>query len=128
MFCPQCKAEYRVGFIRCSDCDVELVGQLPADAPAPVADVPRGFEQYRFEAELQLVVVRTYESVLVADLARTTLEAAGIESVVRTDGFSRYYIGLALPQAVKLLVRAEDAEDADKILDSDATAGNDADS
>src|SRR5712691_3163834 len=25
MFCPQCKAEYRVGFIRCSDCDVELV-------------------------------------------------------------------------------------------------------
>jgi hypothetical protein len=25
MFCPQCKAEYRQGFRRCSDCDVELV-------------------------------------------------------------------------------------------------------
>lgn len=25
MFCPQCKAEYRPGFSRCSDCDVDLV-------------------------------------------------------------------------------------------------------
>jgi len=28
MFCPQCKAEYRAGFTQCSDCAVELVGQL----------------------------------------------------------------------------------------------------
>jgi hypothetical protein len=34
MFCPRCKAEYRQGFTRCADCDVELVDQLPA-APAP---------------------------------------------------------------------------------------------
>jgi hypothetical protein len=32
MFCPQCKAEYRPGFIRCSDCDVELVDRLPDEA------------------------------------------------------------------------------------------------
>jgi hypothetical protein len=25
MYCPQCKAEYRQGFTRCSDCDVDLV-------------------------------------------------------------------------------------------------------
>ena len=29
MFCPQCKAEYRPGFQRCADCDVELVEELP---------------------------------------------------------------------------------------------------
>lgn len=29
MFCPICKAEYRHGVIRCSDCDVSLVDQLP---------------------------------------------------------------------------------------------------
>ena len=34
MFCPECKAEYRPGFTRCADCDVELVDQLPA-ARAP---------------------------------------------------------------------------------------------
>lgn len=29
MFCPECKAEYRPGFTRCSDCDVNLVAELP---------------------------------------------------------------------------------------------------
>ena len=28
MYCPQCKAEYRQGFTRCADCDVELVQEL----------------------------------------------------------------------------------------------------
>ena len=41
MFCPVCKAEYRQGFTRCADCDVELVYELPAAAiVAPVADAP----------------------------------------------------------------------------------------
>lgn len=29
MYCPQCRVEYRPGFRRCSDCDVDLVPQLP---------------------------------------------------------------------------------------------------
>jgi hypothetical protein len=29
MICPVCKAEYRQGFTRCSDCDVDLVYALP---------------------------------------------------------------------------------------------------
>jgi len=29
MFCPQCHVEYRPGFTRCSDCDVDLVHELP---------------------------------------------------------------------------------------------------
>ena len=39
MFCPQCNAEYRPGFTRCSDCDVDLVQDPPhfalAGAPPP---------------------------------------------------------------------------------------------
>jgi hypothetical protein len=31
MFCPQCKAEYRQGFTRCADCDVDLVWELPKE-------------------------------------------------------------------------------------------------
>lgn len=30
MFCPQCKSEYRQGFTRCADCDVELA-EKPAE-------------------------------------------------------------------------------------------------
>jgi hypothetical protein len=32
MYCPQCKAEYRQGFTRCSDCDVDLVDTLPQES------------------------------------------------------------------------------------------------
>jgi hypothetical protein len=29
MFCPVCKVEYRPGFTRCTDCDLDLVPELP---------------------------------------------------------------------------------------------------
>jgi hypothetical protein len=32
MFCPVCHAEYRPGFTRCSDCQVDLVRELPASS------------------------------------------------------------------------------------------------
>ena len=96
---------------------------LPVDVPAsqPRQDVPR-----RFDAEeIELVVIRTYQNGLDADLAKTVLEAAGIESMIRGDDTARrYYVGLPFDQRIELLVRsedAEDAEDAEKILDIDAT-------
>ncbi len=119
MFCPQCKAEYRVGFIRCSDCDVELVDHLPVDPPV----VDSGLDAHHFEAEPELVVIRTFPSGLDADLAKSVLEAAGIPSMIRGDDSRRYYYGyaLVLSMGIELLVRAEDAEDAEKILDMDVT-------
>ena len=36
MFCPKCKAEYREGFYRCADCDIDLVYELPM----PSSDEP----------------------------------------------------------------------------------------
>jgi hypothetical protein len=35
MICPECKAEYRPGFTRCADCDVELVWEQPESAASP---------------------------------------------------------------------------------------------
>jgi hypothetical protein len=29
MFCPLCRTEYRPGFTRCADCDVDLIEALP---------------------------------------------------------------------------------------------------
>ena len=31
MFCPKCKVEYRPGFTRCSDCEVDLVDAFPEE-------------------------------------------------------------------------------------------------
>src|SRR5262245_29857016 len=108
MFCPQCKAEYRVGFTRCSDCDVELVDHLPV---RPVVDIPRGFAADHVEAEPELVIIRTYQRDLDADLAKSVLESAGILSMIRGGEGRRYYYGygLALNTGIELLVRAEDA-------------------
>lgn len=40
MFCPKCRAEYRSGFTRCSDCQIELVEELPpANLQDPEVDV-----------------------------------------------------------------------------------------
>ena len=35
MICPSCKAEYRPGFTRCADCDVELVWEQPEETASP---------------------------------------------------------------------------------------------
>jgi hypothetical protein len=52
MFCPLCKAEYRPGFTRCADCEVDLVYELPVEVRAeedgastdlgPLAEEPAG--------------------------------------------------------------------------------------
>lgn len=39
MFCPVCRAEYRPGFTRCTDCDVDLVAELPKPNGLDKADV-----------------------------------------------------------------------------------------
>jgi hypothetical protein len=74
---------------------------------------------------LELVVIRTYQRGIDADLAKSVLEAAGIQSMIRGDLGRRYYYGygLALKTGIELLVRAEDVEDAEKILDVEANDG-----
>ena len=39
MFCPNCRAEYRVGFTRCNDCEVALVTELPAEKEPEFVDL-----------------------------------------------------------------------------------------
>lgn len=75
MICPRCKAEYRIGFTRCTDCDVDLVYELPAQTAReeevveePVAVV---------EGEEAKVLHRWADSVACAD-ACLKLRDAGI--------------------------------------------------
>jgi Putative prokaryotic signal transducing protein len=66
-----------------------------------------------------LVVIRTFLNHFEADVARSALESAGIESLIRSDdcGGTRPHLWLS---GVQLIVRQEDAERAAELLDSDA--------
>ncbi len=112
MFCPKCKAEYRVGFTLCSDCGVALVDLLPDPEQVP-RDVLRHAE---------LVVIRTFEKLLDADFAKSVLEAAGIESEIWHAHRGQLSPELGLPIGIQLLVRSEDAAAADEILNIDASS------
>ena len=46
MFCPQCKAEYRPGFTRCADCDVELLENYAEAVRHPLAKKVAVSEKY----------------------------------------------------------------------------------
>jgi hypothetical protein len=108
MFCPRCRAEYRPGFDRCSDCDTELVDQLPPDEPA-------GDSGPKIDPEL--VVLQTYPTIIDAELAKSVLESVGIDSMIRSDNEGGQSPALAFGRGVELLVSANDVEAANDALD-----------
>jgi hypothetical protein len=111
MYCYYCGDEYPRGVTCCSHCGAMLVYRFRTNTPGG-----HGRDAHEFE------VVRTFHNAIEANLARTTLTAAGIESVVRIED----YAGGALPhmsfiKGIQLLVRSEDLPDADEILRVDAS-------
>jgi len=69
-----------------------------------------------------LVVVRTFNDRIEAELAQSALEAAGIESMVRGDDAGGVQPGLWTAEGVDVLVRGEDAANAREILDVEPKA------
>jgi hypothetical protein len=63
------------------------------------------------------VTVGTYPNKIDAELAQGALEAADIESMVSADDAGGLQPGFWVGEGVKVLVRAEDAERAKKVLE-----------
>jgi hypothetical protein len=68
-----------------------------------------------------LVIARTFLNRFEADVAKSALHAADIESIVRADDAGGMRPGMWMGSAVELLVRPEDFERAVEILDTTAT-------
>ncbi len=68
-----------------------------------------------------LVVVRSFGDRFEAELAQSALEAAGIESVVRSDDAGGMRPAMTFANGAELVVRTEDAERADEVLRLPAT-------
>ena len=67
-------------------------------------------------AEQDLVAIRTFNNGIEAEVARTALEAAGIDAVVRSDDAGGLHPGMWTASGVRVLVRPEDSERAEEIL------------
>lgn len=67
-------------------------------------------------ATTELVVVATFGNQIDAAVAKSALEAAGIESIVKSDDAGGVQPGLWAGQGVQLLVREEDLERAHEVL------------
>jgi len=109
MICPQCKSEYRAGFTRCSDCNVDLVDQLQIDVARPV------------DHRLDLVLAGSYSNQVEADVARTALEGAGIETFTSGDDLGGEAPYIAFNRGIEIYVRRDDAEAAEAVLNTDAS-------
>ena len=68
MFCPKCKTEYREGFSKCADCDIDLVEKLPE------------------QTYIDFVSVYKMDNPAILALAKSILQSAGIEYVVKGEG------------------------------------------
>jgi len=62
--------------------------------------------------DLELVVVGAYPDEIIANLAKSALDAAGIETAIRNHNVPAYPAGMGFD----LIVRADDAKRARKIL------------
>jgi hypothetical protein len=102
-FCPSCRCEYRPGFTRCSDCDVDLVESLSEENH----DKPD-------HGELELVEVGTFPDPLQAQMFKELLEDNGIVSLLHSDANSGASSG-AIPNT--LLVSAADLPKAREIFE-----------
>jgi hypothetical protein len=139
VFCPECGAEYRPGFARCSDCLVPLIDRLPEDPapPEPPASVPSppappasSLAPDALRRHLELVTVfKTGDPGLIA-LVKSILQSAEIPYTTRGEGIQdltglgRLGSGYNLAFGpVEFQVNGDDAEDARALLD-DLEPGN----
>ncbi|MCD6311851.1 MAG: DUF2007 domain-containing protein [Elusimicrobia bacterium] len=91
MFCPNCGAEYREGFTRCTDCDIDLVETLsPGREPE----------------EVKLCTVFITSSLVEANMVKCLLEGSGVKVFLYDANISRinpFYTNAV--GGIKLVVR-----------------------
>ena len=72
----------------------------------------------------ELISIGTFRSLADAEVAQGVLEAAGIESMIRTDDAGGMYPAIG---GAEVLVRAEDRQGAHDALESDQTVDTSSD-
>jgi hypothetical protein len=115
MFCPQCKAEYRPGFIRCSDCGVDLVDRLPDEQDDLIGAQQDDLIDSPNLDPPDFVVIATVHNPLEEGQICSFLQANGIPAQPKSETLKRTHgMGIGF---VEILVPRELADAARDLLD-----------
>jgi hypothetical protein len=106
MFCFRCKTECRRGLVHCPECGSILVYRFPS--PHWISKTDR-----------KLVFLQRFESQFAAEVAKITLKAGGIESLLVRGDHGRNPQALSFEAGAEIFVRSEDVEDAKAILNGE---------
>lgn len=101
-WCVECRAEYREGIERCTECQAELVAALPPE------------EKEGLPAWIQVAVFPSLEA---AELAMGFLQNAGIEAELRDPDPGHHEV-MPSAAAVALAVDPQAAESARQLLEA----------
>ena len=96
MYCPKCRAEYREGFLECTDCDVDLVEKL-----GPQPKMPRFIKLATIFREGNIAVIK-------ASFDKTEIE-------YYIDGEQSHRLA-PVPLAARVMVREDFRKEAESIL------------
>jgi hypothetical protein len=96
MFCPTCRAEYREGFLECTDCDVDLVEKLE-----PMPEMPEFVKLATIFNEGDIAVIKA------------SLDKTGIRYFF--DGEQSHRLA-PVPLGARLMVREDFRKEAESIL------------
>ena len=96
MFCPICRAEYREGFLECTDCDTDLVEELE-----PMPEM------------LEFVKLATIFSEGDIAVIKASLDKSEIEYYI--DGEQSHRLA-PVPLAARLMVRKDFRKEVESIL------------
>lgn len=103
MFCPKCKSEYIDGFTSCSDCDIELVEELP-EVKKPLKTKPEFIE---YELLLSTHNVRD------VTIIKSILESEHIIYHIQGEYSMNYGTGVV---PTRVLVKKDQLKKANEIL------------
>jgi hypothetical protein len=88
-WCPKCKIEYREGFSKCADCEVDLVEELPPE--------PESQEESFQDVELAFLLIAN--SNMEASMFKSFLEANDIPTVTRLK-YTGSYLNILLGDTI----------------------------
>ena len=114
MFCPQCSAEYREGFTVCSDCEVGLVATL--GEPSSAEEDQRRSRLDDPRPDMELVTVFESTNPALVGIAKTLLEAAGMEYLAVGGSEGGVFAGNPFLGHVQLQVEKARVEEATELL------------